>query len=267
MTTAATRPAPISAKAVKDPTRYQRKKMLEALAAMLYLLPDNTNTRSLQAMREEGWVIPASLVPAPGTRMRFCLTRLGRMALLTEAKRTALLSVDERGALASTVPWPTVTALANDGFIERYDDQGRRDPHGWPYITNLGRRLMGLPEVDETPAADVLLAELAKWDVTADIEDSPHGDQVVYRSGPVEAVFYRTVGKEWKHSATHPAWMHDSGWYVSISDGGDQKEMWGVDGGDVRADSAATAVAFVEWLTRPPAETAGTLLPDAPGDR
>lgn len=275
MTTAAARPAPVSVNAVKEPTPYQRKKMREALSAPDHRLPGDTNGRSLDAMRAERWIAvytadgrPAALALAAGYQgfTHFRLTKQGRMALLTDTKRVALESADERGALASTVPWPTLTALANDGFVERYDDQGRRDPHGWPYITNLGRRLMGLPDVDETPAADVLVAELAKWDIAAEVEDSPHGDQVVYRSGPVQAVFYRTVGKERKHSATHPAWMHDSGWYVAISDGGDQQEIWGVDGDDVHTDSAAIAVAFVDWLTQPPAETAGTLLAAALAD-
>ncbi|MEU2357681.1 hypothetical protein ABZ599_32700 [Streptomyces misionensis] len=252
-----------------EPTPYQRKKMLEALYAPHHRLPGNTYGRSLDAMHAERWIAvytadgrPAAGAVAAGHQggAHFRLTKQGRMALLTDAKRSALETVDERGALASTVPRPTLTALTNDGFVERYDDQGRRDPHGWPYITNLGRRLMGLPEVDETPAAEVLVAELAKRDITAEVDDSPHGDQVVYRSDPVEAVFYRTVSKESKDSASQPGWMHNPGWYASISDGGDRKEIWVVDGDDVRAGSAAIAMAFVEWLTQPPTVTAGAFL-------
>ncbi|WNZ14885.1 hypothetical protein [Streptomyces sp. 11x1] len=266
--TTATAARRVTVKAGKEPTAYQRKKMLEALSAPHYRLPGDTNGRSLDVMRAERWIAahtadgrPAGLAIAAGYQgfTHFRLTKRGRMALLTDAKRAALDAVDTRGSLASSVPWPTLTALVNDGFVQLLNDHGRPDPNGTAYITNLGRRLMSLPEVDETPAANILIAELAKWDVTAEIEDSEHGDQVVYRAGPVEAVFYRPFGKKWQHSATHPAWMHDSSWCLTVYVGADELQMWGPEGDGARTDSAATAVTFAEWLTKP-AETAGTLL-------
>ncbi|MYX26838.1 hypothetical protein GTY75_09175 [Streptomyces sp. SID8381] len=252
---------PTTVKTVKEPTAYQRKKMVEALSRPDYRLAGDTNSRSLDVMRAERWIAaftasgrPAAPAVAAGYqgRTHFRLTKRGRMALLTDAKRNALESVDAFGALGESVPWPTLTALVNDGFVQQLNDHGRPDVNGKAYITNLGRRLMGLPEVDDTPAADILIAALAKWGIAAQVEDSEEGDQVVYRSGDIEAVIYRpfeTASERWEHSATHPAWRHWSGWCLTAYVGGAEFQMWGPDDGDVYTDSAATAEALADWLT------------------
>lgn len=266
MTTATARRT-VTAAAVKTPTPYQRKKMIEALTVDHYLLPGETDGRSLDVMLDQRWILEytprgslAGSARAAGYDgfTHFRLTRKGRLALLTPSKLAALESADQYGRLTKPTAWPTQQSLDADGFIVNLTERGQvvtgQEHH--PYISNLGRRVLGLAPVDETPASDVLIAAFAEWGITTAVETDEDGDTaVVYRNGPIVASFYRCIGDDWHHSATHPAWMHDSSWYGAVAYGMDQQEMCGPDDfGDVNADSTATAEAFAEWLTSPNAQ-------------
>uniref|UniRef100_UPI003F49703F hypothetical protein n=1 Tax=Streptomyces sp. CA-136453 TaxID=3240050 RepID=UPI003F49703F len=263
MTTATPARRTVTAAAVKVPTPYQRKKMIEALSADQYRLPSDTDGRSLDVMLDQRWILEythrgrlAGSARAAGYEgfTHFRLTAKGRLALLTPAKRAALESADQYGRLKQPIAWPTEQSLDADGFIMRLTERGQvatgQEHH--PFISNLGRRVLGLAPVDETPASDVLIAAFAEWGITTAVETDEDGDTaVIYRHGPIVARFYRFIGDDdWQHSATHPAWMHDSPWYGEVAYGMDQQEICGPDEfGDVNADSAGTAEAFAEWLT------------------
>jgi hypothetical protein len=261
MTTAVTPSAPVTSTAVKEPTPYQRRKMFEAVTAEDFRLPGDVNGRSLDAMLDQGWITEhAADGRLAGSARRagyegfthFRLTRTGRMALLTPSKRRALESADERGRIAATVAWPTVAALEAEGLIAHFTDHGQQSKSaGTPYITNLGRRLMGSCPIDETPAADSLITALAEWGITAAVEKQEDGNTaVVYQSGPVRADFYRVMPGD-RHSATHPAWMHDSAWYGFVDNGGDYGEIHVPEGIGLAAENAWVAEAFAEYLTGP----------------
>jgi hypothetical protein len=182
----------------------------------------------------------------------FRLTVKGRMALLTRLKRIALKSADELGRIAPTVAWPTLGALESEGLIAHFTDHGQQvKGTGTPYITNLGLRLMGGRPVDETPAAESLMAALAEWDITATVETDEHGNSaVVYEVDGVRADFYRCLPGD-RHSVTHPAWMHDSSWYGFIDDHRDYRECHVPEGIGLAAENAWVAEAFAEYLTSP----------------
>ncbi|MFF4276220.1 hypothetical protein [Streptomyces sp. NPDC001536] len=261
--TTATSARPVTVKTVKEPTTYQRRKMFEALTADDFRLPGDTNGRSLDVILDEEWIAEYAAdgrLAGPARRAgyegftHFRLTVKGRMALLTPSKRLALESADERGRIAPTVAWPTLGALESEGLIAYFTDHGQQvKGTGTPYITNLGRRLMGGHPVDETPAADSLIAALAAWDIPAVVETDEDGNTaVVYQAGGIRADFYRCLPGD-RHSVTHPAWLHDSSWYGFIDDHRDYRECHVPEGIGLAAENAWVAEAFAEYLTSPAA--------------
>ncbi|MFI8265360.1 hypothetical protein [Streptomyces sp. NPDC085665] len=252
---------PKATPAAKTPTPYQRKKMFEALTEDNYRIPGDTDGRSLDLMLEENWILEyaangrtAAMARALGYDgfTHFRLTRKGRMALLIDRKRTALESAAPTGRIADGTARPVLRSLEADGLIAYVTDHGQvvKDPTT-PYITNLGRRLLGRPAVNETPAAASLIAEFAQWGITTTVETNENGDTaVVYRDGSIRAEFYRPLTSR-GFSATHPAWMHNSSWYGWIDDAGDYRELIIPEGLPLPEENARTAEAFAEWLSAP----------------
>ncbi|MFE1289725.1 hypothetical protein [Streptomyces sp. NPDC058751] len=263
MTTTATRPTPVTAKAVKKPTPYQRRKMFEALTAEHFCLPRGVNGRSLEVMFNEGWITEHAAdgrLAGPTCRARyggfthFRLTLKGRMALLTPSKLLVMESADEHGRITLTALWLTLGALEVDGLVAHFTDHGQQvKGTGTPYITNLGRHLMGGHPVDETPAADSLIAALAEWGIPAAVEAQENGNTaVVYKVGSVRGDFYRVLPGN-RRSVTHPAWMHNSAWYGFVDNGGNYGELHVPEGIGLAKESAFVAEAFAEYLTGPTA--------------
>ncbi|MFM9452374.1 hypothetical protein [Streptomyces europaeiscabiei] len=234
----------------------QRQWMLAALHDADLLLPDDVAARSLATMARHRWV---EAVPADNgnDRVRHRLTESGRFALLTAAKARALMSVTvarKAGLVDTETPWPTLKALVSDGLVTYLTDRGERGARGQdhhPFITNLGRRLISLPEVDENPASQTLTAAFTERGIVVEVEHDDSGNNhVVYRRGDVEAHFYRCI---WgpamtTHSATHPAWMHDTSWYGWINHAGDRREIILPEGTGLAAESKRMAELFASWL-------------------
>lgn len=234
----------------------QRQWMLAALRDPDLLLPDDIAARSLAGLARRCWIEP---VPADNgsDRVRHRLTESGRFALLTAAKARALMSVTvarKAGLIDTETPWPTLKALVGDGLVTYLTDRGEQGARGQdhhPFITNLGRRLISLPEVDETPASQTLTAAFAARGIVVEVEHDDSGNNhVVYRRGDVEAHFYRCIWGPAKttHSATHPAWMHDSSWYGGIRHAGDRREIILPVGTGLAAESERMAELFAAWL-------------------
>jgi hypothetical protein len=234
----------------------QRQWMLAALRDTALLLPDDIAARSLATLARRRWI---EAIPAGNgdDRVRHRLTEPGRFALLTAAKARALMSVTvarKAGLIDTETPWPTLKALVSDGLVTYLTDRGERGVRGQdhhPFITNLGRRLISLPEVDETPASQTLTAAFAARGIVVEVEHDDSGNNhVVYRRGDVEAHFYRCIWGPAKttHSATHPAWMHDSSWYGGIRHAGDRGEIILPEGTGLAAESERIAELFAAWL-------------------
>ncbi|MET9779282.1 hypothetical protein ABZ023_34420 [Streptomyces sp. NPDC006367] len=239
------------------PNARQRTWLLAALRAADGLLPVGVATRSLNVLRERGWITTAPAGDDDAEPVRYKITPAGRFALLSVAKADALLSTlvsAEPGRIESPVQGRILNSLVREGLVTRLTRRGQQtegeEQH--PYITNLGRRLVGLPEVDDTPAGDYLVAALAAHGLEARVETDHSGDsRVVYRSGDVEALFYREVWNpgHYTYSARHPAWMHNKPWTALIAYGADQAvEKHLPNGLGVQEESARMADAFTAWL-------------------
>ncbi|MFE1190072.1 hypothetical protein [[Kitasatospora] papulosa] len=231
------------------PSSRQRAWMFTALGDPDLLMPKDIPVRSLVTMSRRTW-IQAEPGNAPGL-LRHSLTAEGRAALLTVAKLNALLSAEETGRIASTVAWPTLESLLREGLAVRITAHGQPGTADDPaYISALGRRLAGLPTVDERPASELLIAELTARGVEASVQNDEEGNShVVHRSPGLEAGFWRILGPGLGNSANHPAWMHD-GWYGFVDDGGDCPSLpvHDLTGRDCVADSARAADALAVLL-------------------
>ncbi|MFE7485063.1 hypothetical protein [Streptomyces sp. NPDC057552] len=239
------------------PNALQRTWLLAALRAADGLLPAGVSTRSLNVLRERGWITTAPARDDDGEFVRYKITPAGRFALLSVAKADALLSTlvaVEPGRIEAPVQERILNSLVREGLVVHLTRRGQQaegeEQH--PYLTNLGRRLVGLPEVDDTPAGDYLLAALAAHGLEAGVETDDHGDsRVVYCSGDVEALFYREVWNpgHYTYSARHPAWMHTKPWIALITYGADEAvEKHLPNGLGVQEESARMAGAFTAWL-------------------
>ncbi|MBQ0890685.1 hypothetical protein KBZ94_38195 [Streptomyces sp. RM72] len=239
------------------PNALQRTWLLAALRAADGLLPVGVATRSLNVLRERGWITTAPARDDDAEFTRYKITPAGRFALLSLAKADALLSTlvsVEPGRIEAPVQERILNSLVREGLVINLTRRGQQaegeEQH--PYLTNLGRRLVGLPEVDDTPAGDYLLAALAANGLEAAVETDHKGDsRVVYRSGDVEALFYREVWNpgHYTYSALHPAWMHTKPWTAQIThDAGEALEKHLPNGLGVQEESARMAGAFAAWL-------------------
>ncbi|MER6126555.1 hypothetical protein ABT173_28850 [Streptomyces sp. NPDC001795] len=243
--------------ATPAPTRQQREWLLAALRDADRLLPEGIAPRSLDLMRERKWITTAPAADE-NSGLRNRLTDHGYFALLSIPKANALMSVlvsQEPGRIETAVQERTLASLVREGLVTMLTRRGEQDPdqEQHPYITNLGRRLIGLPEVDETPASEYLIAALAEHGITAHVraERAEYGNtQVAYRRKNVEALFYRTIWNpgHYNHSATHPAWMHDKPWTGVINQGGHYLEKNLPNGLGLKEESARMAAAFAAWL-------------------
>jgi hypothetical protein len=241
--------------ATPAPTRQQRKWLLAALRDADRLLPEGITSRSLDFMHGHKWITTAPAADE-NSGQRHRLTAQGSFALLSIPKANALMSVlvsQEPGRIETAVQERTLASLVREGLVTMLTRRGEQDPdqEQHPYITNLGRRLIGLAEVDETPACEYLIAALAEHGITATVEHDEDGNtQVAYRQGNVEALFYRTIWNpgHYTHSATHPAWMHDKPWYGFVDHGGDYLEKNLPNGLDLKEESGRMAAAFAAWL-------------------
>ncbi|MEW1677924.1 hypothetical protein AB0O47_32525 [Streptomyces noursei] len=259
MTTATARPTTV--KAIKEPTRYQRAKMLEAIPSDTFTLPRDTKGVSLDLMLEEGWIqeyaangrtIEYARLTGYQGFSHFRLTWAGRMALLTKPQRLALETVGERGRISAAVARSTVAALEAAGLAAYFTARGERaQGDGAPYITALGRRLMGLDAVDDSPASDSLIAAFAEWGLPAIVErDSDGNTQVVVETGTIRATFSRPV-PGMGYSATHPRWMHNEAWYGFVNDGGSYGETDIPEGIGLDAENVWAVESLVEYITAP----------------
>ncbi|MFD7620079.1 hypothetical protein [Streptomyces sp. NPDC059802] len=240
------------------PTSRQRTWLFAALRADDGLLPLGVPLRSLNLMRERGWIKSAPATDADPLQARHELTPEGRFALLSVGKADALLSVlvsTEPGRIERPVQQQILDSLIREGLACRLTRCGEQDSdrEQFTYITNLGRRLVALPEVDDTPAGDYLVAAFAAKGITVDVESDSAGDtRVVYRLGDVEARFFREVWNpgHYTYSARHPAWMHNKPWTALITYGADEAvEKHLPNGLGVEEESARVAAAFTAWLT------------------
>lgn len=234
----------------------QRQWLLAALRDPGLLLPDGIPARSLAGMARRRWIEPVPADDSDG-RARHRLTEAGRFALLTAAKAQALMSVTvarKAGRIDPETPWSTLKALAGDGLITYLTERGERGAGGQdhhPFISNLGRRLVSLPEADDTPASQTLIEAFARRHIVVQVERDDNGDNhVVYRHDGLEAHFYRCIWGPLKttHSATHPAWMHDSSWYGGINHAGDRQEITLPEGMSLASESERMADVFAAWL-------------------
>lgn len=240
------------------PNRHQRGWMFTALGDNDLLMPENIPARSLATMAQREWIQPES-GDAPGP-VRYSLTAEGRAALLTVPKLNALLSSEATGRISPAVAWPTLESLLREGLAVRLTDHGVPGTAADPaYISMLGRRLAGLPAVNERPASQLLIEALAARGIEASMESDKAGNShVAHRAPGFEVLFYRVLGSGESHSANHPAWMH-GGWYGFVDDGGDYAELLVSDrtGMDCAADSSRAAHALAALLTaRTPAPAA-----------
>ncbi|TLQ39283.1 hypothetical protein [Streptomyces marianii] len=240
------------------PTRLQRAWLLAALRDQGGLLPPGIRTRSLNVMLDRDWIKIAPAGVDGATDVRYKITPGGRFALLSAAKAGVLLSVlvsSEPGRIEAAAQEKTLGSLIRDGLVTRLARHGEhaegQEQH--LYITNLGRRLVGLPEVDETPASDYLVAAFAANGLDVSVETDSDGDTcVVYQQGDVEAAFFReiqTPGFGWNYSARHPAWMHTKPWAALVSHTGGVLEKRLPSGIGIKEESARMAASFAAWLT------------------
>ncbi|GGU49413.1 hypothetical protein [Streptomyces violascens] len=240
------------------PTARQRTWLFAALRADDRLMPLGVPHRSLDLMRERGWLQFAPATDDDPLRARHVLTAAGRFALLSVGKADALLSVltsSEPGRIERPVQQQILTSLLREGLVCRLSRRGEQgeDQEQFTYISNLGRRLVGLPEVDTTPASDYLVAAFAAQGITVAVESDSVGDtRVVYRLGDLEARFFREVWNpgHWTYSARHPSWMHDKPWTALITysaDGAVEKHL--PNGLGVKEESVRLAAALTAWLT------------------
>ncbi|WP_051819427.1 hypothetical protein [Streptomyces sp. NRRL S-920] len=157
MTTTRTAPA--------TPTPAHRRALLGALAHPKGRVQE-TNTRVLDALYLARWVTEVTNTGRAAAGAHWAgydgptflvINSRGRHALLTEAGRTALRGAGEDGCLPGGTPWPTAKTLHRDGLVEYRDrngtvhpndgDDGVRGPLHFPYVTELGRRLItGFPQ-------------------------------------------------------------------------------------------------------------------------
>lgn len=141
---------------VPAPTSRQREWMLTALRHPDRELPAGVSSRSLVLMRDRKWIEPLPVKPGtsgPSDR----LTSRGSLALLSIPKANALMSVltsPEEGRIDANTSARTMSSLVREGLVTMLTKSGAQatgqEQH--PHITNLGRRLVGLPEVDQNPA-------------------------------------------------------------------------------------------------------------------
>jgi hypothetical protein len=238
------------------PNSRQRTWLLVALRAAGGLLPLGVPTRSLNVLRERGWITTAPADDTDPTDVRHQITPAGRFALLSVAKADALLSVlvsVDPGRIEAPVKERTLNSLIREGLVTRLTRRGEQtegqEQH--PYITNLGRRLVSLPEADNTPAGDYLVAALAASGLEASVESDSDGDtRVVYRNGDIEALFFREVWNPdgYTYSARHPAWMHTKPWTALVTHAEDTLEKHMPDGLSIQEESARMAASFTAWL-------------------
>ncbi|MFF9785695.1 hypothetical protein [Streptomyces nigrescens] len=240
------------------PNRNQRAWLLATLRAADGLLPMSVPDRSLNVLRERGWITTVPARDDDTTNVRHTITSQGRLCLLSVAKADALLSVltsTESGRIETPVQERILSSLIREDLVTYLTRRGEQaegqEQH--PYITNLGRRLVGLPEVDDTPASDYLVAALAAHGLDADVETDGDGDtRVVFRQGDVEARFYREVWNpgHYTYSARHPVWMHTKPWtaLVTYADDGAVEKLLLNDLG-IQEESARMAASFATWLT------------------
>ncbi|MEO3976799.1 hypothetical protein [Streptomyces sp. CAU 1734] len=238
------------------PNLRQRAWLLAALRAADGLLPPGVPTRSLNVLRQRGWFTTAPAADDGPLLIRYRITPKGRYALLSPAKATALLSVltsTEPGRIDTMVQDRILASLLREGLavqLTRHGERtGNRELH--PHITNLGRRLVGLPEADDTPASDHLIAALASYGLSAGVEtDSLDNTYVVYRCRGVEAQFFREVWNPdgYTYSARHPSWMHSKPWTARLIHSGVVVERRPPGGLDVLQASARLALSLVTWL-------------------
>ncbi|MCX4826547.1 hypothetical protein OG883_43705 [Streptomyces sp. NBC_01142] len=239
------------------PNARQRTWLLAALRAADGLLPVGVPTRSLNVLRERGWITTAPAGDDDPMLIRHKITPAGRFALLSVAKADALLSTlvsVEPGRIEAPVQERILDSLVREGLVTRLTRRGQQaeDEEQHPYITNLGRRLVSLPEADDTPAGDYLLAALATSGLEARVETDSNGDsRIVYRRGDVEALFYREVWNPgfYTYSARHPAWMHTKPWTALVTHAEDTVEEHMPSGLGVQEESARMAASFAAWLT------------------
>ncbi|MEW1760410.1 hypothetical protein AB0393_28350 [Streptomyces cyaneofuscatus] len=241
------------------PTSRQRAWLLAALRADDGLLPLDVPDGSRRLMRERGWisVIPVVDDPLP---TRHKITSAGRLALLSVGKADALLSVltsVDPGRIEKPVQRQILSSLIREGLVCRLTRRGdpAPDQERFPYITNLGRRLVGLPEENTIPACNYLIAAFAERGVSVAVETDRNGDcRVVHRAQGAqgfEARFYREVWNPgfYTYSARHPAWMHNKPWTALITygtDGAVEKHL--PNGLGIEKESAVLADAFTAWL-------------------
>ncbi|KOU50121.1 hypothetical protein [Streptomyces sp. WM6378] len=239
------------------PTARQRTWLFAALRADDGLMPLGVPHRSLDLMRERGWLQFAPATDDDPLQARHVLTAAGRFALLSVGKADALLSVltsAEPGRIERPVQRQILTSLLREGLVRRLSRRGEQGEGQvqFTYITNLGRRLVGLPEVDDTPASDYLVAAFAAKGITVAVESDSCGDtRVVYRLGDMEARFFRKVWNPGHdtYSARHPSWMHDMPWTALITYSGDgavEKHL--PNGLGIKEESARMAAALADWL-------------------
>ncbi|WP_432156115.1 hypothetical protein [Streptomyces sp. bgisy153] len=237
------------------PNSRQRGWMFTALGTPDLLMPEDIPARSLATMRRREWIQLQPGGDAPGPA-RHTLTATGRAALLTVPKCNALLSAETDGRISSSVAWPTLESLLREGLAVRLTAHGQPGTAADPaYISALGRRLVGLPAVDERPASQLLIEALAAHGIDAVVKRDEQGDThvAVDRTPAYEAVFYRRLGPRGAgHSATHPAWMHASAWYGLVEIAGHGVSLFrDLDGADCAADSAEAAKALADLVLGP----------------
>ncbi|WP_327359684.1 hypothetical protein [Streptomyces sp. NBC_01304] len=238
------------------PTSRQRSWMLAALRDRALILPETVNSRSLVLMRSREWIEP---VPAEQGPHKFRLTFLGRFALLSVPKAHALLSAQSPadrhpGRLTFNASAMTLKPLISERLVVMLDRHGEqragREEH--PYITNLGRRIVELPEADETEAGQYLTDAFAEAQIPVSVErDNDGNTRVVYRRDGVVAQFYREVWNPdgYTHSVRHPAWMHTKPWTALVTygtDGAVEKNLLNHLG--LPTESAQMATSFAAWL-------------------
>ncbi|WP_127452895.1 hypothetical protein [Streptomyces sp. B29(2018)] len=239
------------------PNALQRTWLLAALRAADGLLPAGVSTRSLNVLRERGWITTAPARDDDAEFVRYKITPAGRIALLSGAKADALLSTlvaVEPGRIEAPVQERILNSLVREGLVVHLTRRGKQDEdqEQYPYITNLGRRLVGLTEVDSTPSDTYLIDAFAQHGIRVCVETDEDGNtQIAYREKGVEALFYRPIDSPGRsmHSATHPAWMHASPWYGFLDHRGDYLEMHLPNNPNLKEGSARMAASFAAWLS------------------
>ncbi|MFJ2217830.1 hypothetical protein ACIQVO_36565 [Streptomyces sp. NPDC101062] len=232
------------------PNSRQRGWMLTALGDNDLLMPEDIPVRSLATMARREWIQREPDGTAPGP-VRYSLTAEGRAALLTVPKLNAVLSAEATGRISPAVSWPTLESLLREGLAVRLTAHGIPGTGSDPaYVSVLGRRMAGLPAVDERPASHLLIEALAARGIEASVESDKAGNShVAHRAPGFEARFHRALGPGKGHSANHPAWMHDTAWYRFANHRGDWAELArGLGGDDCATDSSKAADALVRLL-------------------